>query len=544
MSITTTILSQGKALDPEYELLSIDTSKEVNRIPDATLTLIDGDAAGGTFPISDTKSFEPGTEIEIKLRYDDDPDNTLFKGLVVRHSVELGDGGSVLTVEMQDKAVKLTQPRKSFVYRDLSDDAIIGKVVQAAGLKKGTIDKTQPKHPEIVQYYCSDWDFVLSRADVQGLVVVADDGEISAKKVALSGAVKYTFEYGISSIVNFEIEIDAGSQQEKIESLAWDPKQQKLTQPAQAKAFKLSQGNLDGGKLAKTLGFDSGTLSHPVPVDPKELQAWADARMARNRLAMIRGRLAVPGLPDIKPLDIVEIKKLGARFNGKSLVTGVRHRVSKQGWQTDLQFGLSPDGYCARENIVDFAAAGLLPGVHGLQIGVVDTFEADPDKEFRAKVILPGIDEKTGSVWARLAMPDAGKERGFFFRPEAGDEVAVGFLNNDPRQPVVLGSLYSSKNAPFSEIEAPSEKNLQKAIVTRQGTTIGFSDDDKASVYIETPSKNRIEFSDDSEMVEISDQHGNSITMDKNGIKLKSSKDLAFEASGNVEIKGAKVDVK
>ena len=32
--------------------------------------------------------------------------------------------------------------------------------------------------------------------------------------------------------------------------------------------------------------------------------------------------------------------------------------------------------------------------------------------------------------------------------------------------------------------------------------------------------------------------------MDQNGIALKSAKDFKVEASGNVEIKGAKVDVK
>ena len=48
-----------------------------------------------------------------------------------------------------------------------------------------------------------------------------------------------------------------------------------------------------------------------------------------------------------------------------------------------------------------------------------------------------------------LATLDAGKERGTFFRPEIGDEVVVGFLNDDPRHPVILGMCHSSaKPAP------------------------------------------------------------------------------------------------
>ena len=71
------------------------------------------------------------------------------------------------------------------------------------------------------------------------------------------------------------------------------------------------------------------------------------------------------------------------------------------------------------------AAAGLLPAVTGLQIGIVQAFAEDPAKEFRVKVILPGVDESQGWVWARLALPEAGKARGHFFLPEPGDEVTT-----------------------------------------------------------------------------------------------------------------------
>lgn len=45
-------------------------------------------------------------------------------------------------------------------------------------------------------------------------------------------------------------------------------------------------------------------------------------------------------------------------------------------------------------------------------------------------------------------------------------------------------------------------------------------------------------------MVQLSDEKGNEITLSKDGIVIKSAKDFKVEASGNVEIKGTKVDVK
>jgi uncharacterized protein involved in type VI secretion and phage assembly len=220
----------------------------------------------------------------------------------------------------------------------------------------------------------------------------------------------------------------------------------------------------------------------------------------------------------------------------------VRHRVDQHGWQTDVQIGLSAEAFSQQTDIVDAPAAGLLPAVTGLQIGLVDAFAEDPDKEFRIKVILPGIDQKQGAVWARLAFPEAGKEHGYFFQPQVGDEVVVGFFNNDPRQAVVLGSLYGSKNAP-KDFKLTKD-NFEKGIVTKKGVTIKFVDKEKASVFIETPKKNKILLDDDAEKIELSDQHGNKITMSKDGIILKSAKDVKIDASGNVEIKGQKVDVK
>jgi Rhs element Vgr protein len=544
--VTATILSSGAAIDPAYEIVSIDITKELNRIPSAQLVLIDGDAARQTFAISDTDFFKPGKPIEIKLRYEGaaDQEATVFKGVVVGHRVESNAQGSLLMVELKDAAVKLTLTRKSMVHRDQTDDKIVGQILKSNELEQGTLAATLPRHRELVQYYCTDWDFILSRAEANGLLVIVDDGKLSLSQIAIRGQPKHSFEYGLSEIFDFEIEADAGHQYTDVQSIAWDIKNQKPTGAAKAKDFALAQGNLKAKEIAGALGATTTVLSSAVPLDAKELQAWADATLARSRLSMLRGRIAVPGFADIKPMDVVEVAGVGKRFNGKTLVTGVRHRVDLAGWQTDVQFGLSAERFAERPDIVDAPAAGLLPAVNGLQVGVVGQFEEDPDKEFRVKVMLPGIDTKEKGIWARLASPDAGKERGSFFRPEPGDEVIVGFFNDDPRQAVILGAIYSSKNTPPKDVSQLTKENIKKAIVTKKGTIIGFVDDSKSSVFIQTPDSNKILLDDDAQAIRISDQHGNTITMNKDGIEIKSAKDLKLSASGNVEIKGQKVDVK
>ena len=40
--VTATILSDGQQMDPAFSLLSLDITREVNRIPEAQIVLLDG----------------------------------------------------------------------------------------------------------------------------------------------------------------------------------------------------------------------------------------------------------------------------------------------------------------------------------------------------------------------------------------------------------------------------------------------------------------------------------------------------------------------
>ncbi len=532
-------------MDQAHELLSVHVYKEVNRLPYACVTLVDGGSPLKKFAISDSNFFEPGKSLEIKIRYEGKPgsDKTVFKGLVVAQGVEADLEKSVLTVEAKNSACKLTQIRNTRVFpKETTDAKLIKKLIGDRSLTVGDIPDTKPEHEGIVQYNCTDWDFILSRAESNGLLLLAEDDKISLREIKLDGTAKQTFEFGISEIYNLEIEADAEGQYGAVSSVTWDVKDQKMTQPSKAKAVSLTSGNLDGKKLAQTFGSDTYEMISPAPAAPEELQAWADAEMARSRLGLIRGRISVPGLHEIALMDTIEVKGVGKRFDGKALVTGFCHRVNEQGWTTDIQFGLAAGWFVARADVAALPAAGLLPAMGGLHIGIVEDFKDDPEKQFRVKVKIPTLGDKQEALWARLACPDAGDKRGFFFRPEKGDEVVVGFFNDDPRRPVILGALFNAKNAVPASFKVDKD-NFTKGLVTKKGTIIGF-DDDKTTVFIETPKSLKILLDDDGEKIVIADNHSNTITLDKDGISLKSGKDLKLEASGNVEIKGSKVDVK
>lgn len=108
--------------------------------------------------------------------------------------------------------------------------------------------------------------------------------------------------------------------------------------------------------------------------------------------------------------------------------------------------------------------------------------------------------------------------------------MVIGFFNQDPSHPVIIGSMYGSKNAPPYEYTA---KNHKKTIVTREKMKIEF-DQEKKIITILTPGKNQIEINDDSKSIKLSDQNKNKITLDNAGITMESSKDIKLRAKGGI----------
>jgi uncharacterized protein involved in type VI secretion and phage assembly len=229
---------------------------------------------------------------------------------------------------------------------------------------------------------------------------------------------------------------------------------------------------------------------------------------------------------------LIELEGVGNRFKGKVFVSAVSHVISKGNWMTEVEFGMSPDWFAERRDLEAPPAAGLLPGVGGLQIGVVKKLDEDPEGQHKIQVTVPVLQAETDGVWARLANFYASDGIGGFFVPEIGDEVVLGFFNNDPSHPVILGSLYSSKRKPPYDI---TPDNFTKAIVTRSELKLAF-DDEKKIVTVITPGNNKIVLNDDDKSITLQDQNNNKVELSTDGITLDSPKDIHISAKGKVTI--------
>lgn len=156
----------------------------------------------------------------------------------------------------------------------------------------------------------------------------------------------------------------------------------------------------------------------------------------------------------------------------------------------------------------------------------------DPERLGRIKVKLINRDTAEYETdFIRVMTPMTGKEWGFFFLPEVGDEVLVAFSDGEMARPYVIGSLWNETYQP--PVKVQEQKNTIRKIRTKNGHEIFFQDEqDKDAIHILTPKKLEIKLEDGEECITITDNAG------KNRLKIDVK-------AGTILLEGAKkIDLK
>lgn len=536
-TLSYTILIDGTELSAEKLIHSINVKKEANRISSATLVLYDGSLAKQDFETSNEDVLIPGKKIEISVGYEQERE-LIFKGIIIKHNLKLRSQTSLLIIECKDEAVKLTIGRKNSYFYESKDSDIFQEIIDKYSLES-EIEETNFEHEEIVQYNSSDWDFVVSRAQANGKLCFTDNGKLVIKKPGFSESSVETITYG-ETIVDFDAEIDARNQFSSISTFSWNQADQEVTKVDAVDPNVELNSNLTSGELADVIGLKDLELKHGGNLNETESQDWADSTSLFQQLAKVRGRVKVLGPSKAAPDKTMMLEGVGDRFSGKIYVTGVFHKITSGEWTIDIQFGMNPVWFSETYDINAVAASGLLPAVKGLQYGVVSQLQDDPQGENRILVKFPIVNDSEQGIWCRLALLDAGDNRGSIFRPEIGDEVIVGFVNEDPNNAVVLGMLNSSaKPAP---IEAEDDNNI-KGFFTRSEMKLVF-DDEKKSVTIETPGGKIFVIDEDAGEMRMEDENSNSIIMNKDGIAIESKGEITIKATKDIKAEGMNVNLK
>lgn len=524
----------GSPVPDTITVYSVHVEKRVNRIAMARIVVLDGEPNTGEFAASSSSTFVPGGTVSVEAGYDN-TNTVIFSGIITGQSIRIDELiGSALEVDCRDDAVKMIVGRKSLTFANQTDSDIISSIIGTYGLT-ATVTSTSTSWPEQVQYYATDWDFVLARAEANGMIVTTINGTVTVAKPDADTTSVLTIGYG-TGLMEFNADLNAITQLGSVTASTWDYKNQQVATGAVTNSYT-GPGNLSSTTLSQVVGLSTYALQTPAPMESADLTNWSNAQLVKSDYSKITGTAKFQGTSLVEIATYITLQGLGDRFNGDHFVSGVTHDLSAGNWLTVVNVGMSPEWFTEEPDVMSPPTSGLLPGVRGLFTGTVKQMYQDPDSQLRILVNVPLFDPNGQGLWARLSNFYSTSGAGAFFLPEVGDEVVLGFLNEDPRYPVILGSLYSTNVQPYNTL-SPAEKNPLKAIVSKSGIYVQFDDENKV-LTIMTPSQNEIILSDQDKQITIQDQNSNKIVMSSDGITMQSSKNITIDAGQSLTLKGA-----
>jgi uncharacterized protein involved in type VI secretion and phage assembly len=261
------------------------------------------------------------------------------------------------------------------------------------------------------------------------------------------------------------------------------------------------------------------------------------------------------GAVDVMSLKVgtpLKVQKMGP-LSGTYHLTAVEHVYRPlSGCRTRFSAGeRSPSDLVDLLGAPEGMAAPLRKS--GLVVGHVTNIN-DPEKRGRVRVRFEGLDDQNESGWARIVTLGGGNKRGVVFVPEVGDEVLVGFEEDDLRHPVVLGGLFGTKSQ-ISAWDVDGNKVAGRHITSRLGHVVELRDGDKpAEQFVRiTLAGNQHELRIAKDAVDLKAPAGvpftiaignTKITVAKNGDLSAEAPNITLKAQANLVLDATNIDIK
>jgi len=180
----------------------------------------------------------------------------------------------------------------------------------------------------------------------------------------------------------------------------------------------------------------------------KEARALLEAAAVEGQRHV--GSSGVPALRAGRLLTVVDT--VGGGLGGSYLLTSVRHVALRDGQGSCFSYG---NEFSAIPGSTPFrpARSTPVPNVGGVLSAVVSgapgsTVERDAYGRVRVQFRFDreGRSDERSSAWIRVGVPPGRTNEAF--APRVGSEVLVAFVEGDPSQPVVIGSLNNPSDMP------------------------------------------------------------------------------------------------
>jgi len=183
----------------------------------------------------------------------------------------------------------------------------------------------------------------------------------------------------------------------------------------------------------------------------------------------------------------------------------------------------------------------------GVQLGVVVDV-ADPESLARVQVtLLAGDPSRAAPIWARVAVPFAGPNKGAFLLPDVGDEVLVAFVAGDSGAPIVIGGLWNGGQKPPETLGANGNNGVDRWSLTgRNGTRIAIVEESKGqeTIKVSTPAGVTGTFTDAGGGTIELKTRTTSVKLDTSGVTVNAPTEVKVTAGGSVSVQAAMATIK
>jgi type VI secretion system secreted protein VgrG len=459
---TLTLAVEGLPADVELAVLRFEGYEGMSQLYEFEITV----ASTATIDFADV--VRKGATLTIDLEEGEAP--RVVHGIISR--IEQGNPEarwSPYRLTLVPKAWLLLHRVDSRIFQDLTAPQIVEKVLSGAGLSSGddfslSLQRTYSAREYCVQYRESDWDFVSRLLEEEGIFYYFNQTDSAGVLVLADKATAYP---PIAGGTTLEFHLGAGVMGPSVKP---GNHVSRFHFAQQVRSGKTTLRDWNFQKPALLLeSVQKGTVDADLETYdyPGEFQVKGDGdALAEARLdELSAGRSTGSGesnCPRLIPGHTFSLSMHPREsFNAKYLVTRVAH------WGTVAEADRAEDVEdrepLYRNELEVIPAATLFrparvtrrPHIHGVQTATVvgpSGEEIYVDKDCRVRVQFHwdrlGKSDEKSTCWVRVAQTWASAGFGAMFIPRIKDEVVVTFLEGDPDQPLIVGSIYHGTNVP------------------------------------------------------------------------------------------------
>jgi phage protein D len=122
-------------------------------------------------------------------------------------------------------AIKMIVGRKSLIFSKKKDSEIISSIIGTYPGLSADVAATPTDWPSLVQCYVTNWDFILARAEINGMIVTTLNGKVTVARPDADTSPVLSVKFG-DGLLAFNADLNAITQFGNVKASSWDYKNQ------------------------------------------------------------------------------------------------------------------------------------------------------------------------------------------------------------------------------------------------------------------------------------------------------------------------------